>query len=113
MEGADALRSPDDVAEWFDAGLRILGLAWQRTRAAGGTDNPGPLTAEGRALVKAFDAAGIIHDTSHLADESFWQLMDLASGPMMCPNGLRPACASSAWRGSERVPPAGRTTPAR
>ena len=83
MEGADALRSVDDVAEWFEAGLRIVGLAWQRTRAAGGTDNPGPLTAEGRALVKAFDQAGIIHDASHLADESFWQLMDLASGPVM------------------------------
>ena len=83
LEGADALRSPDEVPEWFEAGLRIVGLAWQRTRAAGGTDNPGPLTAEGRALVNAFDAAGIIHDASHLADESFWQLMDLASGSVM------------------------------
>jgi membrane dipeptidase len=83
MEGADALRAPDDVAEWFAAGLRIVGLAWERTRAAGGTGHPGPLTDEGRALVRAFDAHGIIHDTSHLADESFWQLLDLATGPVM------------------------------
>ena len=60
-----------------------MGLAWRRTRSAGGTGEPGPLTDEGRALIKAFDAAGIIHDISHLADESFWQLMDLASGPVM------------------------------
>ena len=33
--------------------------------------------------MKAFDAVGIIHDISHLADESFWQLMDLATGPVM------------------------------
>src|SRR4051812_12424876 len=26
MEGADAMRSPADVQEWFDAGLRIVGL---------------------------------------------------------------------------------------
>jgi membrane dipeptidase len=83
MEGADALRSPEDVPDWFGAGLRIVGLAWRRTRSAGGTEEPGPLTAEGRALVRAFDDAGIIHDTSHLADQSFWQLMERASGPVM------------------------------
>jgi membrane dipeptidase len=83
MEGADPFRSADDVAEWYDAGLRIVGLAWKATRMAGGTGEPGPLTPEGRALVKALDAKGIIHDTSHLAEESFWQLLDLATGPVM------------------------------
>src|SRR4051794_24299305 len=56
MEGADPFRSPDDVAEWYDVGLRIVGLAWKSTRMAGGTGEPGPLTPEGRALVKALDA---------------------------------------------------------
>jgi membrane dipeptidase len=83
MEGADALRTPEDVPEWFGYGLRICGLAWKRTRAAGGTEEPGPLTDFGRRLVRAFDAAGIIHDCSHLADDSFWQLMELATGPVM------------------------------
>jgi membrane dipeptidase len=73
----------DDVQPWFDAGLRIVGLAWKRTRFAGGTATPGPLTDEGIAMVKALDAARIIHDTSHLAEESFWQLLELASGPVM------------------------------
>jgi membrane dipeptidase len=83
MEGADVMRSPDDVLEWFAHGLRIVGLSWRKCRIAGGTGHPGPLTDEGRALVRAFDQVGIIHDTSHLADESFWQLMDLATGPMI------------------------------
>jgi membrane dipeptidase len=83
LEGADALRTTDDVQPWYDAGLRIVGLAWKRTRFAGGTATPGPLTAEGVAMVKALDEARIIHDTSHLAEESFWQLLDLASGPVM------------------------------
>jgi membrane dipeptidase len=83
LEGADALRTPDDVMPWFDAGLRIVGLAWKRTRFAGGTAAPGPLTAEGVALVKALDAAKIIHDTSHLAEESFWQLLEHSSGPVI------------------------------
>lgn len=83
LEGADALRTVDDVQPWFDAGLRIVGLAWKRTRYAGGTGAPGPLTPEGVELVKALDAAGIIHDTSHLAEESFWQLLDLSGGPVI------------------------------
>jgi membrane dipeptidase len=83
LEGADALRTTDDVRPWYDAGLRIVGLAWKRTRFAGGTATPGPLTAEGVEMVKDLDAAKIIHDTSHLAEESFWQLLELASGPVM------------------------------
>jgi membrane dipeptidase len=83
MEGADAMRSPGDVPEWFEHGLRIVGLSWRKNRMAGGTGHPGPLTDEGRAIVRALDRAGIIHDTSHLAEESFWQLLDLATGPVM------------------------------
>jgi membrane dipeptidase len=83
LEGADALRTPDDVTPWFDAGLRIVGLAWKRTRFAGGTAAPGPLTTEGVTLVKALDAVGIIHDASHLAEESFWQLLEQSSGPVI------------------------------
>ena len=83
LEGADALRSPDDVRPWFDAGLRIVGLAWKRTRHAGGTGAPGPLSDEGVRLVQELDRFGIIHDASHLAEESFWQLLDRSGGPVI------------------------------
>ncbi len=63
--------------------MRIVGLAWKGTRMAGGTGEPGPLTAEGRSIIKALDARGIIHDTSHLAEESFWELLSATSGPVM------------------------------
>jgi membrane dipeptidase len=83
LEGADPLRTPADVTDWYAAGMRIVGLAWKGTRYAGGTGQPGPLTAEGTALVNELDRFRIIHDTSHLAEESFWQLLDLTSGPVM------------------------------
>ena len=83
LEGADALRTPADITAWYAAGLRIVGLSWKRTRYAGGTGEPGPLTAAGVELVKALDQFGIIHDTSHLAEESFWQLLDLSDGPII------------------------------
>jgi membrane dipeptidase len=83
MEGADPLRTPADLAPWFDAGLRIVGMAWKRTRYAGGTGVPGPLTPEGVAMVPTLDRFGMIHDASHLAEQSFWQLLELTRGPVM------------------------------
>jgi membrane dipeptidase len=83
MEGADPMRSPDDVPWWFEHGLRMIGLAWKGTRFAGGTGAPGPLTPDGVSLVKALDEHGIIHDASHLAEQSFWQLLEIGSGPVV------------------------------
>jgi membrane dipeptidase len=83
LEGADPIRRPDDARRFHDAGVRIVGLAWKRTRYAGGTGAPGPLTPEGRELVRVLDQFNIIHDASHLAEESFWNLMDLTTGPVI------------------------------
>ncbi|HLO30444.1 MAG TPA: membrane dipeptidase [Anaerolineales bacterium] len=42
MEGADGIHSPHELGEWYDLGLRIVGLAWAGTRYCGGTSEPGP-----------------------------------------------------------------------
>ena len=83
LEGADPVRTPEDLHVFYGRGVRAVGLAWKRTRYAGGTGAPGPLTPEGVALVREMDKLGIVHDASHLAEESFWQLMDVAAGPVM------------------------------
>lgn len=79
MEGADPLRTPDDLGEWTSRGLRLLGPAWQRTRYSGGTKTPGPLTDLGKELMQAMRQEGVALDVSHLAEESFWDA--LATGP--------------------------------
>ena len=83
LEGADPIRTPNDVALFYEAGVRIVGLAWKQTRYAGGTGAPGPLTPEGVRLVPELDRFGIIHDASHLAEDSFWQLLDLTGGKVI------------------------------
>ncbi|MDP6528804.1 MAG: membrane dipeptidase [Gemmatimonadota bacterium] len=77
MEGADPIRSPGDAPAWFASGVRIVGLSWRRTRAAGGTGAPGPLTDEGRELLPALSAAGMVLDLSHAAEESFFEALEL------------------------------------
>src|SRR5690349_6149794 len=83
LEGADPIREPSDISEFLKSGVRIVGLAWKRTRYAGGTGAPGPLTPEGVQLVRELDWFGVVHDSSHLAEESFWQSLDLSPGAVM------------------------------
>jgi membrane dipeptidase len=80
MEGADPIRTPSEVKEWFEKGLRIIGPAWGRTRYCGGTRAPGPLTREGRELIAEMQHHGLILDCSHFAEESFYEALDLFTG---------------------------------
>jgi len=84
MEGADPVLSPDDVAQWCNEGLRVVGLAHYGLSAyAHGTGSAGALTAQGRELLKAMEEAGMVLDVTHLADESFWQAVELFRGPLL------------------------------
>lgn len=81
MEGADPLRDADDLPFWVDAGVRLIGPAWGKTRYAGGTDAPGPLSDAGRDLVTAMRDLGVALDASHLDDAAFWDAAEI--GPRM------------------------------
>jgi membrane dipeptidase len=83
MEGADPIVAPEQTLEWFDAGVRIVGPAWSQTRYAGGTRAPGPLTELGRALMPQLERAGMILDTSHLAERSFFDALELFHGAVI------------------------------
>jgi membrane dipeptidase len=77
IEGGDSITTPDHLSEWWDAGVRVIGPAWRRTRYCGGTLTPGPLTDLGRDLVAAMKDRGVILDVSHMAEQSFWDAMDV------------------------------------
>jgi membrane dipeptidase len=83
LEGADPLRDPEELAEWKEAGLRIVGLAWRGTRYSGGTGEPGPLTALGRRLVPAVAEQGLILDLSHASEEAFFEALELSDGAVI------------------------------
>lgn len=80
MEGADPIRTPDELGFFVERGVRFVGLSWKRTHYAGGTNAPGPLTDAGRALLREMARLGVTLDVSHLAEEAFWQAMELFPG---------------------------------
>jgi membrane dipeptidase len=83
MEGADAIRHPDTLIDWYEAGVRIIGPAWAGTRYAGGTGEPGPLTNAGRDLLKLMDEVGMILDLSHLTEEGALEALERYEGTLI------------------------------
>lgn len=83
MEGADPIVTPDQVAEWYEQGLRALGIAHYGPSAyAHGTGCEGGLKPEGRELLRNMRQLGMTLDITHLAAESFWQSLDAFDGPV-------------------------------
>lgn len=80
MEGADPILEPARAEEWFERGLRIIGLSWDATRYAGGTYTPGPLTADGAELLAIMADLGMILDLSHLSEEAYHQALERYEG---------------------------------
>ncbi len=83
MEGADPIIEPRDAQTWYEGGVRIIGPAWSQTRYSGGTGKPGPLTELGKELMQEMSRVGFILDTSHMAEESFFQALDLFQGTVI------------------------------
>lgn len=83
IEGADCIRTPDEVQQWYEWGVRILGPSWSGTRYAGGTKEPGPLTKMGRELLEHMESCGMMLDLSHMSEDGARQALDLFDGPVL------------------------------
>ncbi len=83
MEGADPIIEPEQAEMWYERGVRIVGLAWGATRYAGGTHEPGPLTDEGRRLLRVMRPFNMALDLSHCAELAFFQALEMYDGAVL------------------------------
>jgi len=95
LEGAEPLGTDLGILRlMYQVGLRALGLTWaRRTMVADGTGEEeagGGLTRFGRAVVRECGRLGILVDVSHLSERGFWDVMEVAGGPVI-------ASHSNAW----------------
>jgi membrane dipeptidase len=87
MEGADPIRTPDEIHTWHADGLRCVGLSWARTRYAGSDSEPAGLSDAGVALLENMRQLDMILDTAHLAEAAFWQAMQSWDGRTIYSHG--------------------------
>jgi membrane dipeptidase len=83
MEGAEGLRAPEELEEWWEMGVRLVGPVWAGTRYCGGSYEPGEFTREGYALLDVMAGLGITLDISHMTEASALQALDRYEGPVI------------------------------
>ena len=83
MESADPILGPDQVQEWWEAGVRSVGLTHFGANTWGhGTGTRGGLYPCAYPLLDALQEAGVVLDLTHASDMTFWQLLDYWKGPL-------------------------------
>jgi membrane dipeptidase len=89
LEGAEPL--DDDLDDWFERGIRSVGLVWSRPndyghgvrfRYPGTPDGPG-LTERGMRLVRQCNERGILVDCAHLTARGFFDVASLTCAPLV------------------------------
>ncbi|GIW81556.1 MAG: peptidase [Gemmatales bacterium] len=84
MEGADPVLTPEQVQEWYDAGLRIIGPAhYGVSPYAHGTGTEGGLFERGPDLLREMERVGMILDVTHLSDQCFDEALEIYGGPVL------------------------------
>lgn len=85
LEGADPLLGrAENLAHFFDLGVRLVIPAWDDNPFSGSSAGPGSgLTEEGVKLVALAEALGVMVDVSHLSDAAFDQVVALTRKPFI------------------------------
>jgi membrane dipeptidase len=84
MECADPILRPDQVVEWWNAGVRLLGPGhYGYGRYTGGTGVEAGLTDLGHKLLPEMAQLGMVCDLTHLSDKSFWEVVHDYTGPLL------------------------------
>lgn len=97
MEGAEGVREPAELEDWWARGVRLIGPAWAGTRFCGGTGEPGPLTQAGFALLEAMASYDFTLDLSHMDEQAVLQSLDAYPGTVVATH----ANALALLKGSE------------
>ena len=107
MEGADGIRHIDELLEWWESGVRIIGPAWVGNRYCGGTAEPGPLTKAGSQLLEAMADLGFVLDLSHMDPPAAMQALDAYPGTVIAshanPLAMMPRAESNRFLPDEQV----------
>ncbi|HJZ60365.1 MAG TPA: membrane dipeptidase [Gemmataceae bacterium] len=84
MECADPVLDPDNIHEWYENGLRAIGIThYGANRYGGGTQCEVGLAVDALPLLRNIEQLGIALDMTHLSDVAFWQVADRFGGRVL------------------------------
>jgi membrane dipeptidase len=83
MESADGIRAPEELEEFWEMGLRLVGPVWAGGRFCGGMYESGGFSGEGYALLERMAELGYGLDIAHMNEKSALQALDVFPGPVI------------------------------
>lgn len=92
LEGAEPLYNDLSMLRiFYELGVRFMGLVWSRRNFVGDGSHfslvregkKGGITEFGVRLIEEAEEMGMIIDVSHLNDEGFWDVMEIAKKPII------------------------------
>jgi membrane dipeptidase len=93
IEGGHSIEnSLDNLQLYYRLGVRYMTLTWSNTNewadSSGDIDNPtithhNGLTEFGREVVREMNRLGMMVDVSHVADSTFWQVLETTNVPII------------------------------
>lgn len=83
LEGAEGIARPEELEEYWQHGLRMVGPVWSGGRFCGGMYEPGGFTAEGRRLLEVMAGLGLALDLSHMNERSALQALEAFPGTII------------------------------
>lgn len=83
MEGAEGLRSIDELQEFYSLGLRQVGPVWAGMRYCGGSKETRPFDREGFDLLRTIADLGMAMDISHMSEAAALTALDRFEGPVL------------------------------
>jgi len=98
IEGGEAIGdSLEALRAFYDRGVRLMTLTWNRRNALArgvGVDGTDGLSPFGKQAVRLMNELGMIVDVSHLSDQAFYELLDVARKPIVASHSnARALCA--------------------
>lgn len=75
---------PALLEDLYHVGFRMTTLCWNEANPLTGSHlTGGGLTEQGRAYVQEAQRLGMVVDVSHISDEGFWDVIDIAVAPII------------------------------
>jgi membrane dipeptidase len=83
MEGAEGLRSINELEEFYELGVRQVGPVWAGLRYCGGSKELRPFDSEGFQLLDTMAALGLGMDISHMSEAAALTALDYFDGRVL------------------------------
>ena len=86
IEGGEALEgSLENLRIFYRLGVRLITLTWNHRNelADGVLENKGGLSNFGQSVVKEMNNLGMIIDTSHISEKSFYDVLNITASPIV------------------------------